>query len=441
MNRLITITCLTFTLFAHCAMANDLDSKLYEQSQDKHITQSGKVLFEQICASCHNKDLSGASGFNLKDAEWVHGSRPSQILHNVKSGFMNAGMPGFAGVFSGPELESIIAYVLSKREGWSDLTFKLYQLEDENDKNITEQKLVKSGVLPKGLADFSIPEIQHYFIEFEGDFYAPKDVDTQIWLEWGFPHELSMYVDDELVNRGGQPWYPTWRLKRGKQHLKLTYRSGTTKPNQRNLVLLGTNLDMTIKMFAVSSRAKVILEDKKFEVTANDKIVIQRKRINNLPPSTISVGFPVKLNYGFNTKSCAIVALWQGDLLNIGPNIAGRGEDPSLPLGQLVFRSGQQISHNHLEGNCRYTGYQLDQGNPVFSYQIGHQGYSLEVKPSGSDTLSFNYKTDSKASSAFILPESDKLTWSSNDQVLLHGNNMLTPNNNREIVISATIKP
>lgn len=31
------------------------------------------------------------------------------------------------------------------------------------------------------------------------------------------------------------------------------------------------------------------------------------------------------------------IGLWQGDMHNICPNVSGRGDDPSLPLGDCVF--------------------------------------------------------------------------------------------------------
>ncbi|MEI8619166.1 c-type cytochrome [Pseudoalteromonas sp. B193] len=131
--------------------SEELDETLIQSSTNPVVLQQGKVLFEQVCASCHNKDLSGASGFNLKDGEWVHGKRPSEILNNVKNGFMSAGMPGFADVFSEEQLRSVVSYVLSKREGWDDLQYKLYQLDNEHDQVVREDKLIKSGQLARTL--------------------------------------------------------------------------------------------------------------------------------------------------------------------------------------------------------------------------------------------------------------------------------------------------
>ncbi|MCQ8876580.1 c-type cytochrome [Pseudoalteromonas shioyasakiensis] len=422
--------------------SEELDETLIQSSTNPVVLQQGKVLFEQVCASCHNKDLSGASGFNLKDGEWVHGKRPSEILNNVKNGFMSAGMPGFADVFSEQQLRSIVSYVLSKREGWDDLQYKLYQLDNEHDQVVREDKLIKSGQLAKNLADFAIPEVQDYFIEFEGDFYAPKDKDAQLWLEWGAPHEMEVFINGKQVQRGGTPWFPTWRLKRGKQRLKLTYRSGNSKPGQRNLTVIATNLDMTIKLFAVSSRAKVIMDGKKFEIKATSDTIVLRKRIHKLPPLSISVGMPTKLNYAFNSKTCSINGLWQGDLLNIGPNISGRGEDPSLPLGEWVFKSPQGIKHaTDAQQVCSYKGYQLVNSNPVFNYAIGDTNFSVTAIAKHSNKISFLFNSNNENKTATLrLPASENLIWSSENGKITADKAVITTNSKGSFELTASIE-
>lgn len=402
---------------AQTPTSNEFDERILALMTSSERLDEGKQLFQQICASCHSSDLSGGTGFNLKDGIWVHGGQPSQIAHNIENGFMMAGMPGFGGIFSQSQIASIVAYILSKKEGFEGLTYKLYQLDSPSDTVVTESKLIKSGAALGVLADFSMPEIQHYFIEFEGDFYAPNDMDTQIWLEWGFPHEFNVYIDGELQTRGGKPWYPTWKLKRGKQHLRLTYRSGDNKPNQRNLVLLGTNLDMTLKLFALSTRGQNVLDDKQFNVTSTESPVILRKRVLDLPPYTLVVGFPEQLNVGFNTRSCSVNALWKGDLMNIGPNISGRGEDPSIPLGESIFTYPQQL--NFVEGtpndkpeNCTYRGYRLVDNYPVFSFSLGEQHLELSIRPIGRSEMTFNLTSTQSSSQTFLqLPQAEKLGW------------------------------
>ena len=400
-------------LAASSISAAELDDKIIAMSQDNSVTMQGKALFEQVCASCHAKDLSGSTGFNLKDGEWIHGSEPSAIINNIKNGFANAGMPGFGAVYSEEQLQAIVAYILSKREGFDNLTYKIYQMTDSKDKEINEQKLIKQGRIASNFADFQLPEIQHYVIEFEGDFYTLKDEDTKVWIQWGKPIDVTFEVNGKEVKRNGE-WDPTWKLARGKQHLKITYRSGTNKLHQRNLPLIVTNHDMSIKLFPISDRARAIMLEKKVEVKAENQTVIQRKKVMNVPVYSISVGLPTKINYAFNSRSCDIVGLWQGDMLNVGPNVGGRGQDGSLPLGEWWFHAPQSLEQQTTDkAKCRYKGYQLKNNEPVFNYQLAGVDYSLTASAESDKEITFFYQVDSAVKSAvtFNLPQANQFSW------------------------------
>ena len=39
-------------------------------------------VFEQLCASCHGKDLSGGVGGSLIDGEWKHGGSDEELLND-----------------------------------------------------------------------------------------------------------------------------------------------------------------------------------------------------------------------------------------------------------------------------------------------------------------------------------------------------------------------
>lgn len=421
--------------------ANELDDKIIALSQSEAATKEGKALYEQMCASCHSKDLSGASGFNLKDGEWIHGSEPSAILNNVKQGFAKAGMPSFTNVYSEGQLQAIVAYILSKREGFEGLTYKLYQMADNKDKVINDSKLIKQGVIGSNFADFQLPEIQDYVIEFEGDFYTLKDEDTQVWIEWGKPIDVTFEVNGKEVSRKGE-WVPTWKLARGKQHLKITYRSGTNKPNQRNLPLIVTNHDMSIKLFPISTRARGIMQEKKVEVKALSHTVVQRKKVMHVPTYSISVGLPAKINYAFNTRSCAIVGLWQGDMLNVGPNVGGRGQDGSLPLGDWMFHSPESFQHSSpSQGKCKYKGYKLENNEPVFSYKLAGVDYKMTASATSDQQINFHYQVQplSQAKVVFNVPKGDKLNWQVSHGDVENNRIEVMPNQQGKFTISAQI--
>lgn len=418
-RRLLQFTGCTLVLFIVAFQGNtaEIDNNVTNMTEDSAMIKQGETLFQQACASCHGRDLSGSTGFNLKDGEWIHGDRPSEILNSINKGFMQAGMPGFSEVYSEQQLQSVVAFILSKREGFAGLTYKIYQMKGNSDRIIEPEKLIKSGKLASNIADFRLAEIQDYSIEFEGDFYTSEDLDTRIWIQRGKPLDLNIEVDGKLVESSGG-WNPLWKLARGKQRLKITYFSGTNKPGERNVSMVVTNADMSIKFFPISVRGKAILSDNKVDVKASNKTRVQRKKILNIPPYSISVGLPSKMNYAFNTRLCSIVGMWEGDMLNVGPNINGRGEDGSLPLGTWLFQFPQVLQHDATgEVKCRYKGYKMVNDEPVFSYQLDGTEYQLFASSKYQGELSFHYQTKNFSQSmlSLSLPELADFSWATDN--------------------------
>lgn len=444
-NIQLMLTFVALTLLPTIVIAAQNDSSVAQSaSQNAAVIAQGKLLYEGACSACHGRNLGGAFGFNLKDGEWIHGSQPQEITYNINNGFIQAGMPGFKHIYSKQQIESIVSYILSKREGFDNLSYTLYQMNDVNDRTLNKQKIIKQGKLTNNLADFQLPEVQHYIIEFEGDFYSHSDKATRIWIEWGRHTDITFEVDGVIVERDNQfgEWKPTWPLKQGKQHLKITYRSGNAKPHERNIPLIITNDDMSIKLFAASVKAKSMMEGKKHNVNATHQPIVQRIKTMNLPPYSISVGLPEKINYAFNTRLCTIVGLWQGEMLNIGPNISGRGEDASLLLGEWIFHYPQSLKqHKQNEVSCKYKGYELIDGNPIFTYELDGITYKLTAHAENGNTLHFKYATKNQANTAlqFNLPVADNLIWYSPQGKMHQGGIAIITNQYGDFSISTTI--
>ncbi len=431
---------LGFMFAVSATWANDGSDSLRDLANDESALQQGKKLYQQVCASCHARDLSGSVGFNLKDGEWVHGEAPTKILSNIKKGFMNAGMPGFGSVYTEPQLKSIVAYILSEREGFADLSYKIYAMETPEDKVVTSEKLIKSGELPNNFADFRLPEVENYRIEFEGDFYAPRDEVSKIWAQWGKPLDIVVEVDGEAVAKGGNPWVPTWTLKPGKQRLKLIYHSGTNRPNQRDLILIVTNEDMSIKLFPISTRARQAMSDNKIEIIATGKTVVQRKKVLGVPSYSVSVGTPNNINYAFNTRTCSVVAMWQGDMLNVGPNVSGRGQDGSLVLGEFLFKHPQTLDvATGSDGKCRYQGYKMQSGDPIFTYKLNDTQYTLTPIAVSNKQIDFTYTIEANEMLNLNLPFGEGFEWFVSDQRADVEYLQVSPDSSGKLTVSARL--
>lgn len=413
------IFALSIPTFSH---SSDVSS----QSAHDHVTfEKGKVLYLQHCAGCHAKDLSGGVGFNLKDGEWIHGGSPEAILASIQNGFDQAGMPGFGSFMQPEQLHTIVDYIMSKREGFEDLSYSIFELDDENDTAFVSSDRVSNGRSSNNIVNFELPEIEHYAIQFEGTFYSPHETPTFLFAEGIKDFIIDVKIDGETSEPATYASVQKWALKQGKQHLRFTYYSGKSPDWGKNIELYVINKDGSVKLFPVSSRALLASQDARYEIKATNDFVVQQKKIVKLPSYSIAVGSPQKLNYTFNTKSCAINALWQGDLLNVGPNIGGRGKDGSIPLGEWVYHYPSQLA---LDGNeeCFFIKYRVNKNKaPEFYFEKGGVQLALSSDFTRGKTADFVYHvTDNpnKVSSIELtIPEEDKLTVSSEQAVVNDG--------------------
>jgi cytochrome c5 len=405
-------------------------------------TSEGQELFETTCAACHGKDLSGGAGFNLKDETWVHGDKPNEILANIKKGFGNAGMPGFGAVYNDNQLQSIVDYVLSKRQGLENLTYKIYHLPKDApaDFSILQNlKANKSGSVPNNLLDFAMPEVKDYIIEFEGDLHAPKDQAGRIFA-MVYKELFEIEIDGQKVDTSQKEWLRVaWPIKAGKQHFKIRYSTvGTRATHNKQFNFFVTNKEMTQKLFGFSTGGKNFLNKATVNIKAESQPQVVRKKIVNLPTSSVAVGFPEKINYAFNTKSCTINGVWTGDLVNVGPNIEGRGRDGGVILGEWLFHSPQSINP---QASCVFQKYNR-QGNPTFIYEMYDNQYSVQVTPKSATSLQFTYTLlkgkNSKLS--LDLPKLNNATFSSQDGSITNNQFNAQAKVGKSYVISLTLK-
>jgi cytochrome c553 len=377
-------------------LASMLDRQVLDMTSQAKHTAAGQTLYETVCASCHNKDLSGATGFNLKDGEWIHGSQPSDIIKNIKNGFAKAGMPGFASMYSEQQIKQIAAYILSKREGWDNLTYELYQLDKDADFSfnaIQGKTPIKTGSLVSNLADYEIPELSNYALIFKGDFYTPKEKNAKLSSNNPGYILLDASIDGaapQVIKKKSLP------LKKGKQSLVVRMMTLNKRVFVKHKKSPRTNVSLMItgknerKLFPASTRAVSAMTANKLEINAKSEPVVQRKKVLDLPPFSIVVGLPEKINYAFNPKNCAISGAWTGDLLNIGPNVKNRGNDHSLILGKWLFHSPQSIAPV-INQNCRFDEY-TRLGNPKFYFTLDKVKYSVEAFANDSQSFDLLYK-------------------------------------------------
>ena len=101
-------------------LANSIDvndtASFWEMANTKSIVQSGEAIFQTNCVTCHGADLKGGIGFNLVDAEWVHGAAPASIYQTVFNGVPEKGMQAWGSLLGQKRIAEVVAYVISKND-------------------------------------------------------------------------------------------------------------------------------------------------------------------------------------------------------------------------------------------------------------------------------------------------------------------------------------
>lgn len=89
------------------------DEMLAALGQDAAATAAGQVVYTQFCAACHGGQGEGGIGPNLTDDAWIHGGKPTEILHVVEQGVPAAGMPAWKPVLGSEKVEQVTAFLLT----------------------------------------------------------------------------------------------------------------------------------------------------------------------------------------------------------------------------------------------------------------------------------------------------------------------------------------
>lgn len=93
------------------------DALFWEMADNPGFVSAGQATYEANCVACHGKALQGGIGFNLVDAEWVHGSNPSEIYVTIDRGIPAKGMQAWGTLLGQKRIAEVVAYLLSKNPG------------------------------------------------------------------------------------------------------------------------------------------------------------------------------------------------------------------------------------------------------------------------------------------------------------------------------------
>jgi hypothetical protein len=110
-----------------------------------------------------------------------------------------------------------------------------------------------------------------------------------------------------------------------------------------------------------------------FVLTVTDTPVLLRTFLPDCSPRGIAVGLPGGQSYCFDAAYGLLRYAWSGEFLDAKGAWADRGGQVSTPLGKTWLMASLhplRIGDPNAEHRVRFRGYQLDQGVPVFRYEI-----------------------------------------------------------------------
>ncbi len=98
------------------------DDELWAMSLDPKFVEAGRAAYQTNCAACHLASLRGkeespvAIGPSLVDADWIHGSNPSDVQKTIADGVLAKGMPPWGSVLGERKVIELVAFVMSHHE-------------------------------------------------------------------------------------------------------------------------------------------------------------------------------------------------------------------------------------------------------------------------------------------------------------------------------------
>lgn len=355
-------------------------------AQDKDSILRGQKLYDSICFSCHGKTLEGGVGYNLKDAEWVHGGTAEQIKTSIKNGFPDKGMVAFKAVFNDDQVNDITNFILSRQEGLRDLSHKIFhdvKLEDKI--NWEKRKPSKEAISKPAYINLNMPEVDQFAMSYKGKLLIPVHKAGDMRLMGGLKQSngFEIFINGkklDIVFQKRNRFVHQLNLPAGTHDFELRY----VKTFRFSDISLSLSKQGSIPLSIDSYRKS--LYSSHIVKADEGKSQIIRKRIKGFESGSIAVNHTNKVTYIIHPDTAGITAVWPNKTLDIGPNIMGRGQHDALPLGKSIFQAKEsiKIKFNNSDAPLTYHGYS-NHPEPKFMFEQGKTKITVSstLKPEG----------------------------------------------------------
>lgn len=185
------------------------DDLFWEMASNPAFVSAGQATYETNCVACHGKELQGGIGFNLVDAEWVHGSKPSEIYVTVSEGVLEKGMQAWEPLLGQKRVAEVVAFLLSKNdratlESAQPVAPKAPESDSDASATVEETNITADGkaIVKKNCIVCHGPELK-------GIANLGSDLTDDVWLQGGTKEALINTVTNGILEKGMVPWKGT----------------------------------------------------------------------------------------------------------------------------------------------------------------------------------------------------------------------------------------
>ena len=77
---------------------------------------SSEAIYQQRCAQCHGKNLTGGNAQSMVDGIWQFGRTDGDMTRNIKYGISSVGMPDYDKVLSDREISGLVKFIREAQE-------------------------------------------------------------------------------------------------------------------------------------------------------------------------------------------------------------------------------------------------------------------------------------------------------------------------------------
>ena len=93
------------------------DDLMWKMSRKADVVSAGQATFSTTCVACHGDHLQGGKiAPTLIKEVWLHGGKPTDIIHTITNGVPPKGMPTWGPVLGRNNIIEVAAFILSFRQ-------------------------------------------------------------------------------------------------------------------------------------------------------------------------------------------------------------------------------------------------------------------------------------------------------------------------------------